>query len=909
MPGTSPKVARYRFGPFDLDAEEGTLARNGIQIKLQDLPFRLLLMLVERAGEIVPREEMRERLWPENTFVEFDNSLGVAIRKVRESLNDQAEAPRYVATIPRRGYRFVAPVTVHGLVRGLVGGNEKLLEATDSVEKPLAAVAPAVHVPPRQPVLVSHPEWRYWLIAGLGLLLVTGGLVFRFRTKPAVSGSSLTRIPAPVHVRRSVAVLGFRNLPGRPEDDWLSPVFSEMLNTELGTSGELRMVSGEDVARAKRELPLADEDSLAKGTLARLRSNPGTDYVVLGSYTLIPAAENRRIRLDLRLQDTADGETIAEEAITGDEKSLFDLAAEAGVHLRQKLGLSANSNAEDREARGALPSNQAAARLYTEGRANLWAFDFLGARDLLLKAVAADPNFPLSHSALSEAWWHLGYGLKARAEAQRARELEQGLPGEDRLLVEGQYWRAMQNWPRTVEAYQSLFRLFPDNLDYGLLLATAQIENSPAQSLQTLAALRRLPAPAGDDARIDMTAASAWISQDLAKAQAAARTAIIKGKAQGSHVIVARTYGFLCEQGVGIGVSMDDVASDCELARQSAEVAGDRNGEAMMWTDLAVLYYQRGELSRSAEMFRAAIKEFREVGDQDGVATTMSDLGSALLSSGDLDQAAKWLQASIPSYQTADDKTGVALSLNNLGDLFRQSGNLQAAETTEQQALATAREVENKDAIAYVWGSLGDVAMDRGDLAAARTSHEQSLALRNQLGEKRLAGETQVALAELAMEDGRATQVESSLRQWKQQFHEEREADDELATSGALARALLAQGKEGEALREMKSSQNLADKSQNLLVRLQYELQSARVLLASDHREAARAGLARVSREAGKHGFLGVELEAMLSSAELEEKLQHKEQAQRQMALVEHLARDKGFGLIALKAAALRGQA
>jgi hypothetical protein len=147
------------------------------------------------------------------------------------------------------------------------------------------------------------------------------------------------------------------------------------------------------------------------------------------------------------------------------------------------------------------------------------------------------------------------------------------------------------------------------------------------------------------------------------------------------------------------------------------------------------------------------------------------------------------------------------------------------------------------------------------------------------------------------------------LRQWKQQFHEEREADDELATSGALARALLAQGKEGEALREMKSSQNLADKSQNLLVRLQYELQSARVLLASDHREAARAGLARVSREAGKHGFLGVELEAMLSSAELEEKLQHKEQAQRQMALVEHLARDKGFGLIALKAAALRGQA
>jgi eukaryotic-like serine/threonine-protein kinase len=90
MAGTPPKVARYCFGPFDLDPEDGTLARNGINIRLQDLPFRLLLMLVERAGEIVTREEMRQRLRPQNTFVEFDKSLGVAIRKIRESLSDQA---------------------------------------------------------------------------------------------------------------------------------------------------------------------------------------------------------------------------------------------------------------------------------------------------------------------------------------------------------------------------------------------------------------------------------------------------------------------------------------------------------------------------------------------------------------------------------------------------------------------------------------------------------------------------------------------------------------------------------------------------------------------------------------------------------------------------------------------------
>jgi hypothetical protein len=123
-------------------------------------------------------------------------------------------------------------------------------------------------------------------------------------------------------------------------------------------------------------------------------------------------------------------------------------------------------------------------------------------------------------------------------------------------LIEGQYWRAMEDLPRTVESYQTLFQLYPDSLDYGLLLATAQIHTSPPQALQTLAGLRRLPT--GEDARIDMTEASAWITQDLVKAKAAALMAISKGKAQGSNVIVAHTYSFLCQQGAKLGASTDD---------------------------------------------------------------------------------------------------------------------------------------------------------------------------------------------------------------------------------------------------------------------------------------------------------------------------------------------------------------
>ena len=91
---------------------KGKLSRGGFRVKLQDLPLRLLVLLVERPGELIMREEVRQRLWPEDTFVEFDNSLGVAVRKLREALRDDADAPRYVETVPRKGYRFLAPVTV-----------------------------------------------------------------------------------------------------------------------------------------------------------------------------------------------------------------------------------------------------------------------------------------------------------------------------------------------------------------------------------------------------------------------------------------------------------------------------------------------------------------------------------------------------------------------------------------------------------------------------------------------------------------------------------------------------------------------------------------------------------------------------------------------------------------------------
>lgn len=874
----------YSFGLYLLDPANGTLTRDSVRVHVQEQPFQLLLLLVERAGQIVSREEIRNRLWPQNTFVEFDKSLGVAVLKVREALGDDASNPRFIETIPRRGYRFIAPVKVE---------TAHVADATTPIH-----AAPTVSA--SRPNLYAA---KHGLIIATLVLVLVGMALYVVRARHGASRSTAqagTLIPR-IRVRRSVAVLGFRNLPGRAEDNWLSSAIAEMLNTELAGGGDLRMVSGEDVARAKSELPLRDEDSLGKSTLQRLRTNPGADVVVVGSYMMMPGDPGHRIRLDVRLQDTAGGETIAEESVSGDENDLFNLISDLGGKLRRSLGVAAPSEETEIATRAALPSNEKAARLYAEGRAKMWQFDYAAARDLLNQAIAADPDYPLAHSALSEVFWHTGNDAKCSAEANRAVQLSNHLSKEQRLLVQGQYQKAMQQWPEAVETYRALFRLFPDSLDYGIQFASAQMHLSPTDSLLTLASLRRLPPPLGDDARIDMTEASAWINRDFTKAHAAAMLAIKKATAEGSPIIVGRTYGILCQQEPAIGASSEAI-DICRNALEGSIAAKEPNGEAMMRTDLAALYYLRGDLTQSAQMFQEAIKKFRQVGNRDGVATALSNFADTRLSHGDLMEAKKLLEESISEYQAVDDKEGVVLNLNNLGDIWRQTGELDNAEAAYRQAEVVARKIEDKNATAYVLSGMGDVALDRGDLVLSRKRYEESLDLRNQAGEKQTATESRVSLAQLAIEEGHATDAETSARACKQQFQQDQQRDDELSASIALIDALLAEGKQGDAQKEMGAAQALGNATQNRFLRLQFELASGRVELASDHPDASSAIFQRVAGDAHRYGFVGIELSDELAMAELANKTKHGAQAQLQLHALQKSATSRGFGLIARKA-------
>jgi len=220
--------------------------------------------------------------------------------------------------------------------------------------------------------------------------------------------------------RPSVAILGFKNLSADPNMAWLSTALSEMFTTELAAGEQLRTVSGETVARTKIDLALSDEESLASEALARLRKNLGSDFVVLGSYLDLAGKPPGRIRLDLRLQDTATGRTVAAVSEDGTKEQLLDLVSLAGRRLRERLGIGELSSVELAGIKASVPSKPEALRSYYEGLAKLRAFDALAARDSLTRAVVADPSYPLAHSALAKAWLTLGYDPNAQPEAKKA---------------------------------------------------------------------------------------------------------------------------------------------------------------------------------------------------------------------------------------------------------------------------------------------------------------------------------------------------------------------------------------------------------------------------------------------------------------------------------------------------------
>ena len=280
-------------------------------------------------------------------------------------------------------------------------------------------------------------------------------------------------------------------------------MLDERLRAELALGSELRVVPAEAVAPVAAELGGADFAKLsARRALAKVRDRLGCQLIVAGRARTLPDGR-AGLTVDVRAAD--DGRPLAwvEDAAMPD--ALGALTAEVAARIRHQLALGAPSPDEERRVRAAIPSSAALAAGYADGLDKLRRFDADGARRALEAVLAADPQQPARLAALAEAWNQLQYEQRQREAARQAFERADALPREQRLWVEAQYREAMKEWPRAVELYRSLATFFPDNLDYGLRLADAQVAAGDVAGGQApLARLATLPPPDGKDPRIDL---------------------------------------------------------------------------------------------------------------------------------------------------------------------------------------------------------------------------------------------------------------------------------------------------------------------------------------------------------------------------------------------------------------------
>jgi eukaryotic-like serine/threonine-protein kinase len=669
-----------------------------------------------------------------------DNALSTAVKRLREApvpprVHSPGLDPRWDAAILRclerdPKDRFANVLDVFQTLSGP--------PAPEPVPEPKPPIAEA---PARLPRKAPQERWHNLQVIGLAalILLSFGAAYFRFLQWKEEQTAPVRQLRLPVGSqlmpRRSVAVLGFKNLSGKPETAWLSAALSEMLTTELGTGGRLRVVAGENVVRVKVELRLGEVDSLSRETLSRVRTLLGTDAVVLGSYVALDGPKGRQIRLDLRLQDAAAGETTATLSETGSEAELFPLVSRAGRRLRREMGDEDPSESE--AARSALPSNPEASRLYAEGISRLRQFDPVGARDLLARAVAAEPGNALAHSGLATAWAALGYDGKAREEAKTALDLAGNLPREERLLIEGRYRETIQDWNHAVEAYWKLWSVFPDNLDHGLRFAAAQTAAGRAEeALATADALRTLPEPFRDDPRIDLAEAmAAGARSDFERQRASAARASAKGAALGTHLLVAQARLLECRSLRNLGRAEAALAA-CEEGRRLHAETGDRAGVAEALTHAANVRYDQGDLPAALQLYEEALGTYRELGNRGAEAGALNNIAVVLKNQGDLERARELYEEVLAVTREIGSRAGEAYALNNLAGVLLRRGKLDEAGRLFEQSLAIRREQQDRSGEAYALDNLGVARRRRGDLAGARRRHEEALAIRREIGQK-----------------------------------------------------------------------------------------------------------------------------------------------------------------------------
>jgi len=454
-----------RFGAFELDAVNGELRKAGVSLKIHPQPLKVLLLLAEHAGQAVAREEIQRCLWGDNTFVDFERGINFCVNQIRATLGDDAEKPQYIETLPRRGYRFIAPVTKDSAPDSpaLEDGIPEL--QTDRAPRETGAV-------PHSRMLTPTKKRNYFL-AAFGLLMAIA----------AVVGWSwhAQRIVTPI---RSLAVLPLANLSGNPSQDYFADGMTEALITELGKVSALRVISRQSTTQYKG----------AKKSVPEIARELNVGAVVEGSVLL----DGDRVRVSVQLVQAVPERHLWAESYDRQRRDVLALDGEVARTVAKEIKITLTPDEETRLAR-TRTVNPAASEAYLRGR---YFLDRRTKADIdeglaaMQQAIELDSSFAPAYAGLSEAYLALGLYepasraervAKAEAASRKALELDESLSAAHYTLaaIRGGAW----DWSGAEVEYRRAIELNPSNASAhiwysDLLLILGRMNEAEVQARQ-----------------------------------------------------------------------------------------------------------------------------------------------------------------------------------------------------------------------------------------------------------------------------------------------------------------------------------------------------------------------------------------------------------------------------------------
>ena len=396
-----------RFGAFEVDLRSGELRKYGLRVKLQDQPFQILALLLERPGEVVTREELQRQLWPADTFVDFDVGLNTAVKRLRDALGDTADSPRYVETLHRRGYRFVASVEDAAPAPLSDAAHRDSTQAT--VFEPAAPTAETPAAP-----LVEHRRRlpRVALLALAGILAAVVGLNFgglRYRLLGILRPKSYT-----------IAVLPFKNLSSEPDSDY----FSDGLTGEI--IHNLSIIDGLEVKSQTSSFFFKDKPRNIHDVGAQL----GVNLVLEGSVL----RSGERLRINTQLIRVSDDVPLWSGHFDRELKDVFAIQDEISRSIVNELRLKLDTGQRR------YNTNLEAYDLYLKAdtMANLHSRELRESIDLFERVITKDPDFAPAYAGLAIAYADVSVSPrsfspdlaypKMRAAAEKAMQLDPLLP-------------------------------------------------------------------------------------------------------------------------------------------------------------------------------------------------------------------------------------------------------------------------------------------------------------------------------------------------------------------------------------------------------------------------------------------------------------------------------------------------